>query len=550
MLTTVWHWLSVAPRRAALVLGCLAIGLALPGLGRVEGLGHPDEQFYLSIAADMADRGSIAPTHDGIDVFQKPPLVFWAARICTLVLGRSAAAARLPGALAAGLLVFGAVLLTAELIEGSAEGLGTAAHGKHHAAPAVAGALLLGSLGVVRFGRELMLDLPLVAALTLALWGFAAAARGKASAALWAGLASGVCLGIKGPIGVAVLAGAALYPLWRERRLAVLRSRGFLWGLALGLAVSLPWYAWAIATHGRAFYAFHITEQYFSRFDSSHGQSRFNLLWGTLLYAAPFWPLAAVGLVQALAGSRGAVRAAERFSRRHWPLAWLVTFYGIFLIPKEHGLHYPVLVLVPLVVFAAVAQVPRAILVAIAVSLAVVAVAFCALAAFPEVPLGWVVACASVGLLAAALWAAPAPAGPALGSVALAASLNLAIGTISPILGRPLLAPAAAALGRAQAVATFEEHTGPYRFDADWSTNTHEIWGDDLLTAYLDRGELILLPDHLRGEIAPPLLARLQPVVTWRRTRPYLTFTDVVTALRARNLDSLGERWALYHAAP
>src|ERR1700679_3077654 len=111
----VWDWVCASPRRTALLLGLCAFCFAVPGIGSLDGLGHTDEHFYLSIAADTYDTGHIAPTHDGAYVFQKPPLVFWLARLCMALLGRTGAAARLPGAIAAGLLVAAGTLFTAEI---------------------------------------------------------------------------------------------------------------------------------------------------------------------------------------------------------------------------------------------------------------------------------------------------------------------------------------------------------------------------------------------------------------------------------------------------
>ena len=114
----VWEWLGASPRRAALLLGLCAFLFAVPGIGNLDGLGHTDEHFYLSVAADTYDTGHVAPTHDGNYVFQKPPLVFWLARLGMAVLGRTGAAARLPGAIAAGLLVAGGTLFAAEVAGG------------------------------------------------------------------------------------------------------------------------------------------------------------------------------------------------------------------------------------------------------------------------------------------------------------------------------------------------------------------------------------------------------------------------------------------------
>ncbi len=528
----VWEWLGSSPRRAAWLLGLCAFLFAVPGIGNLDGLGHSDEHFYLSIAADTYDTGHLAPTHDGNYVFQKPPLVFWLARLCMAVLGRTGTAARLPGAIAAGLLVAGGTLFTAE-VAGAA------------LAP-LAGAYLLGSLALARFDRELMLDLPLSACLGFALWAFARAVRDRGrlnpAASLVAGALSSLCLGIKGPIGVAVLALTALIALARERQLKVLRSGRFWLGVALGLCVSAPWYVWAIATHPHEFFAFHIQEQYFSRFETDHGQSRWNLLLGTLLYAAPYWPFAVCAALRPRPGVRWS-----------WVVGWLATFYGIFLLPKEHGLHYPLLVLIPLATLAASAVPPRWMRLVVSAALVGGAVVIGATIAFPEIPRVPALASSALAAAAAIGFAFGSPAEWALGALLTGAAANLSVAALAPAFARPLLSPEAAELGRREPVALFWEHPGPYRLSAGWGREAKEIWGEQALSDAIDRGELIFAPDHaLRGaspELAA-LVARLEPVVTWRRTRPYLGFDQVLQAWKERDLDALGERCALYRAVP
>ena len=541
----VWEWLVASPRRAALLLGMCAFLFAVPGIGNLDGLGHTDEHFYLSIAADTYDTGHVAPTHDGDYVFQKPPLVFWLARLCMAALGRTGAAARLPGAIAAGLLVAGGTLFAAE-VAGAA------------AAP-LAGAYLLGSLALARFDRVMMLDLPLAACLGFALWAFARAVRDRGrlspGATLVAGALASASLGIKGPIGVAVLTLAALIALTRERRLDLLRSGRFWLGVALGLGVSAPWYAWAITTHPHEFFAFHIQEQYLSRFESDHGQSRWNLLWGTLLYAAPFWPFAAVAALRPRSGVRWP-----------WVAGWLVAFYGIFLLPKEHGLHYPLLVLIPLATLAACASPPRWTRLVVSAALVGGAVAIGATMAFPEIPRVPALAAAALALASGLSFGsgssgrspfgspgrAPFGSGPrlALGALLTGAAANLAVASLAPVFARPLLSPEAAELGRREPVALFWEHPGPYRLSAGWGRDAKEVWGEQALGEAMDRGELIFAPDHALRGAPPALVARLVPVVEWRRARPYLTVADVFGAWKARDLGALGERCALYRAAP
>ncbi|HUB05962.1 MAG TPA: glycosyltransferase family 39 protein, partial [Myxococcales bacterium] len=400
-----------APSRHAWLAAGLAFAFALPGLGNLDGIGHPDEAFYLSVAADMADHGGWVPAQDGAPVYQKPPVVFWLARLGTLVFGRSAAAARLVGALAAAALCGAGVAFTAATFGASAAPL--------------AGLFLVGCFGVARFSRSLMLDLPLAACLTGAMACLALALEdepraGRLLAA--AGFLGALGLGVKGPIGPGLLLCTVVPLLALRRRLDVFR-RGALWlGVALGVAVSLPWYVAMIAEHPHEMWAIHVVDQYFDRFAGRHGQPALNLLWGSLLYAAPFVPLAAVGLYRALRD--------PALRRRALPaLCWIGAFAFLFGLPKEHGLHYPLLILAPLAALAAEAA-------------------------------------ASSRRLALA---------GGIASVAAAGLVALGIGVVAPALAGPLLPASAltAARGGAGLDVAFE-HPGPVAFAA--GVPARQLW--------------------------------------------------------------------------
>jgi 4-amino-4-deoxy-L-arabinose transferase-like glycosyltransferase len=526
------RWLQASPARAAWACAALALALALPRLGDLDGLGHPDEAFYLSIVTDMVDTGHVMPTHGGDYVFQKPPLVFWAARLSMAVFGRNATAARLPGVLAAAALCGTGALFAAELAG--------------EEAALLAGLLLLGCLGVARFGRELMLDLPLAAVQTAALLMVARALRGVPRALLWAGFFTSASLAVKGPVGPAVLVLAAVATLAALRRLELLR-RGELWlGLALGLPICLPWYIWAATTHFEPFWAIHILDQHFARFDAPHGQNRWNLLLGAAVYALPFTFLAACGLW-------GALVEPERRRRAALALAWLGSFAVIFGLPKEHGLHYPVLLLAPLAALAAESAlrpgtVTQWLRWLTALVLALVAVAVLAACRFDRVPRFAAVASGVALLAAAALWIRRDALAAGLGSLCVAVASTLAIGWLGPALAGPLLSPEAAALGKGKPVAVLWEHPGPYALTAAWP-HTYEAWGAGDLRAGLGRRDLVLYRDHMADASTAAERATLVPVARWRRLRPYLEAADIVHAWQAGDLDALAEWNGLYRGA-
>ncbi len=513
------RFLQARPARAAWTCALLALALALPGIGDLDGLGHPDEAFYLSIVSDMADTGHLMPTHGGGYVFQKPPLVFWAARLSFALFGRNAAAA-----------TCGAGAIFAAEIAGEEAAL-------------LGGLLLLGCLGVARFGRELMIDLPLCGLLTAAMAALARALRADSAEAarralFWAGCFAGLSLGIKGPIGPTLLLLAGLAALALLRRLDVL-GRPALWtGIAASLPAVAPWYVWAAATHLREFWAIHVVDQHFRRFATTNGQNRWNLLLGAALYAAPFTLPAAEGLARAFA-SRAKLRAAA------FPLAWLAAFALLFGLPVEHGLHYPVLVLPPLAALAAQALAApgrwtRPLRAVTSAACAVAGLAVALAARFPEVPAAAATLACVALVLASVLWARRAPIDAGLGSLATAVGSALVIGAIGPALGGPLLPAAAAEAGAGRRIGVLGEHPGPYALAGGW-TGGYELWGAGALRGAIDRGDLVLFRDHVLDGTTAPLRARLAPLVAWRRTRPYLTPRDIAAAWRAGDLDALRE---------
>src|SRR5581483_3389907 len=163
---------------------------------------------------------------------------------------------------------------------------------------------------------------------------------------------------------------------------------------------------------------------------------------------------------------------------------------------------------------------------------------------FPEIPRVPAMLAAALGCAAAAAFVRGTAPRLALGAALTGAAANLAVAGLAPAFARPLLSPAAAEMGRREPVALFWEHPGPYRLSAGWGTQAREVWGDGALGDAIDRGELIFMPDHARHGASPQLLAKLRPVTTWRRTRPYLTVDEVWRAWKTRDLDLLGEDYA------
>jgi 4-amino-4-deoxy-L-arabinose transferase-like glycosyltransferase len=228
------------------------------------GLIGADEPRYAQVAHEMLQREDwITPTLGGRAWLEKPPLYYWQAMLVYSVLGVNDAAARIPSAIDATLLVVAIYLFFR----------------KFRSAVAVDAALIAASCaGIIGYARAASMDMGLTASFALGML------------AWWAWRESGmriylsgfyVCMALgtlaKGPVAPFLAAAAiVLYSIAvREGRL-IART---LWapGILLFLAAALPWY---IAVQIR-------NPQFFREFILEHNLARFS----TNLYhhPQPFW---------------------------------------------------------------------------------------------------------------------------------------------------------------------------------------------------------------------------------------------------------------------
>lgn len=221
--------------------GVLAAVLFLPGIS-TRALWRPDETRYAEIAREMLARGDwIVPHFDSVPYLDKPPLLYWLTAAAYAVGGVNEAAARVVPLLSALVTLFFTYLLGARL--------GTRATGVRAAAICATSLLFLAA------ARLVLTDMLLTACTTATI---AAGAIGcEALAApdgaggggdrgrrwlLLAGVAAGLGLLVKGPVGVVVpglALGTAL--LGRGARCRP-PARALAAPLAACLLVALPWY--------------------------------------------------------------------------------------------------------------------------------------------------------------------------------------------------------------------------------------------------------------------------------------------------------------------
>ena len=256
------------------------------GLGSF-GLLGADEPRYAQVAREMLDRGDwITPTLQGNPWLEKPPLYYWQAMI-SYRLGRALLpgndgvndqTARLPSAVDAALLMIGVYLFLRRFRPGSE----------------VDGALIVASsAGIIGYARAASPDLPLTAAFAIALLAWWTWFQEKSRPAL-AGFYIFLALATlaKGPVAPFLAAAillifAAVKQDWRA-------IRGTLWipGIALYLAVALPWYI-AVQLRNPQFFRIFILEHNLGRFaeDLYHHRQPFWFYLPVLLLAALPWTL-------------------------------------------------------------------------------------------------------------------------------------------------------------------------------------------------------------------------------------------------------------------
>jgi 4-amino-4-deoxy-L-arabinose transferase-like glycosyltransferase len=226
--------------RTAALLVCGIIALV-----RLVTLGIPDlvdttEGRYAGVAQLMLERDDwVTPWihYQGEDkpYLGKPPLHFWLLQLCFLAFGQNNFAARLPGFLSA-VGITGLVGYAARVL------LGTEA--------AIIAAGVLGSSCMMFYlGGAVVLDVTLTLGITLALVAFLVQHRGWVWRYLFfVGIGLGVL--VKGPLA-AVLVGGILGPWLVIQRLVLGRwptqftTLPWIRGVALCLAIVIPWYIWA-----------------------------------------------------------------------------------------------------------------------------------------------------------------------------------------------------------------------------------------------------------------------------------------------------------------
>jgi 4-amino-4-deoxy-L-arabinose transferase-like glycosyltransferase len=287
--------MTLRTRTDALLLAGFCAFLFFWGLGQF-GLIGADEPRYAQVAREMLDRHDwITPTLGGMPWLEKPPVYYWQAMAAYAVLGVSDAAARVPSAVDATLLVIAVYLFFLRFRRGVE----------------VDAALITASCaGIVGYARAASMDMPLAATFgigMLAWWGWRESGKRIYLAVFYFFMGLGMLA--KGPVAPFLAAVIIGLFVWVAREFRLVFKTLWLPGILLFCVVALPWY---VAVELR-------NPQFFREFILEHNLARFS----TNLYhhPEPFWYYAAVvllalipWLVFVIAAFIGPVRAwwAER----------------------------------------------------------------------------------------------------------------------------------------------------------------------------------------------------------------------------------------------
>ena len=289
-------------------------------------LPNPDESRYAEIPREMLATGDwVTPRLNGVNYFEKPPLVYWLVAASQKVFGPGEWAARAVPALFA----LGGVLLT----YGAARRL----HGRN--AGLAAGLILATSLLYFALARILLLDMVVSVLMSTALFCFILGVQEPAGArrrwlfyALYASMALATLT--KGLIGFLVT-GAVMFlwllvcNQWHRLRPLYLPT-----GALLFLALAAPWHVLA-ALHNPTWVHRYFVYEHWERFTST-AASR----------PGPWWyfvPVALLGLFPWTGFLWGALRAALRggwAARKENANAWFLVIWAAFIFlffSKSHS---------------------------------------------------------------------------------------------------------------------------------------------------------------------------------------------------------------------
>ncbi|MFT7618714.1 MAG: 4-amino-4-deoxy-L-arabinose transferase-like glycosyltransferase [Planctomycetota bacterium] len=240
----------------------LLIGFAF--LISFRGLNEPDEGRYLEIAREMLTSGDfLVPRLKGVPHYAKPPMTYWAIATSMSVFGVNEFGARLPGLLAA-LLV---VLVLRDLL--------IRMNGRQEDRLLLV-LFLASTFEFFALSNIVTTDMLLCATIVVAMWARWNALNESANQGRWRvifWLALGLGFLIKGPIIAMVVFLGLLAAAILERSTRVLTGLGLFWGLPLALSIAAPWF-WLVIDQQQGLSEFFFGDEVLGRVQSGRGRSK------------------------------------------------------------------------------------------------------------------------------------------------------------------------------------------------------------------------------------------------------------------------------------
>jgi 4-amino-4-deoxy-L-arabinose transferase-like glycosyltransferase len=319
-------------RRDLLVLLLVCAAVVWGRLGAM-GLIDPDEPFYAETAVEMADSGDWpAPRIFDRPQFEKPVLFYWASMASFAILGRTELAARVPGALAATLLV----LMT--------WAFGVRIFGRRSGF--LAALVLASAVAFAATARFMLTDMLFGLFLCGACFAFWLAVdpdRPRPGMVALALVSSALAVLVKGPLGILVPALAVI--AWRRfgRRWPHAPARVWWLGGIAWAAIVAPWYAYMISRFGIEYVrAFFVHENFERLIRAEHSSNNHPWYYPAVLIVGmlPWWSALAVTAWRAR-------RLSSRPPVYVYLGGWILTSLAFFTIAQSKLPTYVLFLFVP-----------------------------------------------------------------------------------------------------------------------------------------------------------------------------------------------------------
>lgn len=300
------------------------------GLGTTA-LWEPDEPRFAEATRQMLVRGDyLTPWFNERPRFEKPVLLYWLQLPFFAALGPTETAARLPSAIAALLTVLAVFAMARRLVSARAGVL--------------AAIVLATTFRFVLYARQGLTDVPVAAAVTLALLAMARALTGDRRRSAWTWTAwalAGIGVLLKGPVG---LLAPVIWSVWAylDGGIANVKRTRPLAGIAIAAAIAAPWFVLMIALHGRAFVNVALGYEVVARYLSPDfpGRDRgFFYFWGVWLGDGAPWSLFVIPAAWWMFRARHTLLTGERRLLRLAGI-WFATVLLVFSVSQYKLPHY------------------------------------------------------------------------------------------------------------------------------------------------------------------------------------------------------------------